>query len=408
MTASENDRAQGSWFSILLIYGVGVLGATTVSQAITVARDIAAFFHAAPQHAGWIISTPSALTAIGALFTGWLVDRIGDKRILLAGCAIIIAGDIGVTLSDSIQTVLAMRGVEGVGYVCVAVSAVAMMMRITQGPRRNVALTLWSSFIPMSFALPLVLTAKLAGTGAWRWAFGGHAMALGVLALLALIALPAKEGDAGLKRTAGLATVLRSPGPYLLGLAFAAHAFVQTGIVSTLPHTLIGLYAVSFPAASSIITLGMVFNIIGCLVVGPLMNRGVRPLAISVAGVAGVAAGGMALGLALPGFAAAAAVACGFFFASGLIAGLWALLPLVAQGRETLGATSGIVTQVTLFGVLFGPPAAFAVQGGGGWTGEMINIAIACAAMLLLLWLVVSKFNSGARAAVGGPLQLGH
>jgi hypothetical protein len=118
-------------------------------------------------------------------------------------------------------------------------------------------------------------------------------------------------------------------------------------------------------------------------------------------------AGGIAVGLALPAFEAAIAVACVFFFASGLIAGLWALLPLVAPRRETLGATSGIVTQVTLFGVLFGPPAAFAVQG-GGWTGEMMNIAIACAAMLLLLWLVVSKFNSGARAAVGEPLQLGH
>ena len=30
-----------------MIYGIGVLGATTISQAITVARDMAAFFHAA-------------------------------------------------------------------------------------------------------------------------------------------------------------------------------------------------------------------------------------------------------------------------------------------------------------------------------------------------------------------------
>jgi hypothetical protein len=59
--------------------------------------------------------------------------------------------------------------------------------------------------------------------------------------------------------------------------------------------------------------------------------------------------------------------------------------------------------------VLFGPPAAFAVQASGGWTGEIINIAIACAAMLLLLWLVIGKFSStGARVAVGEPAQLGH
>jgi hypothetical protein len=98
-----------------------------------------------------------------------------------------------------------------------------------------------------------------------------------------------------------------------------------------------------------------------------------------------------------------------FFFASGLIAGLWALLPQVAPGRESMGATSGIVTQVTLFGVLFGPPAAFAAQAGGGWTGEIVNVAIACTAMLLLLWLVISKFSSTvARVAVGESVQLGH
>jgi len=47
MSAVENNDRQGSWGSILLIYGIGVLGATTISQAITVARDVAAFFHAA-------------------------------------------------------------------------------------------------------------------------------------------------------------------------------------------------------------------------------------------------------------------------------------------------------------------------------------------------------------------------
>jgi hypothetical protein len=69
MSAAETIDHQGSWRSILLIYGIGVLGATTISQAITVARDMAVFFHAAPQQAGWIISTPSALVVIGAVWS---------------------------------------------------------------------------------------------------------------------------------------------------------------------------------------------------------------------------------------------------------------------------------------------------------------------------------------------------
>jgi predicted MFS family arabinose efflux permease len=405
---NDDNRLQGSWAAILLVYCVGVIAATTVSQAISVARDITAFLHAAPTQAGWIISMPSAMTAIGAVFTGWLVDRTGDKPVLLAGCLIVILGDVGVTLSGTMPALLTMRAVEGVGYVCIAVAAVTMLMRITHGPRRNLALALWSSFIPMSFALPLILTAALAGTGAWRWAFSGHAIVLGVLTVLAILALPPREGEKGPRRTAGLSTVLRSPGPYLLGIAFALHAFIQTGIVSTLPHRLMALYHLSFPAASSVITLGMVFNVAGCLAVGPLMNRSVGAWTISVVGVAGVFIGGVTAGRELPGLEAAAAVACLFFFSSGLIAGLWSLLPHVAPGLYTLGATSGLVTQITLLGVLFGPPAAFAAQAAGGWSREGLNVTVAALVGLLLLWLVITRFSTSDPRAGGEPVQVAH
>jgi hypothetical protein len=60
MSAADNNDVQGSWVSILLIYAIGVLGATTISQAITVARDMAVVVHAAPQQAGWIRKFSSA------------------------------------------------------------------------------------------------------------------------------------------------------------------------------------------------------------------------------------------------------------------------------------------------------------------------------------------------------------
>jgi MFS transporter, DHA1 family, inner membrane transport protein len=393
MTNVEASSNQGSWARILLIYAIGVLGATTISQAIPVIGDIARQFHPPHSQVGWIISLPSALVAVGALLVGWIVDRVSDKPVLIAGTALVVVGDVGVALADSLNALYAARILEGVGYVGIAVAAITMMTRITSGPRRNTALTLWSSFIPMSFALPVILAAQLAGTGLWRWAFTGHAIALAVLGIVAIGLLPGTERGTAPRRTAGLPAVLRSPGPYLLGLAFACAAFVQTGIVSTLPHLLGDKYGVSVAVASSIVTLGMILNTAGCLAVGPMLNRGIRPLVITLFGVLLAVAAGLAIGVTFRDFTSVAIVSSLFFLGSGLIVGLWALLPQVAPNLQSLGATSGLVTQVTLLGVLFGPPAAFAAQAQGDWLTESRNIVIAGALVALVMWLVTSRFS---------------
>lgn len=400
MSIAEHESEQGSWSSIFLIYAIGVLGAMTISQAIPVIGQLVGRFHAGAQ-AGWIISSPSVLVAIGALGAGWIVDRVGDKAVLVTSCAIVVAGDIGAALAFDFQTLMAMRIVEGIGYVGIAVAAITMMTRITHGPRRNIALTLWSSFIPLSFALPFLAAVGLARAG-WQWAFLGHGFALAALLIVALFRLPGRGKERAPSRTAGLIAVLRSPWPYLLGLSFACAAFVQTGIVSTLPQLLSAKYSVGIAAASSVGTVGMVVNTIGCLMVGPLLNRGVRPQGIALGGVALTIGAGLALGLALPGFAVAVLVSCIFFFGAGVIVGLWALLPQVAPDRQSLGATSGLVTQVTLLGVLFGPPAAFAAEAAGGWAHEGCNIVVGGLVILVCIWLVARKFaRSGSQSALG-------
>jgi MFS family permease len=109
---------------------------------------------------------------------------------LLSGCAVLVLGDLGVTLAGSVEMLYAMRVLEGIGYVAIAVAAVTMLTRTTQGARRTSALTLWSSFVPMSFALPLILAAQLDGTGKWRWAFTGHGIPLAALGIAAWAWLP--------------------------------------------------------------------------------------------------------------------------------------------------------------------------------------------------------------------------
>ena len=404
MNVQNQNQVSAGWGTILIIYMTCVLAAASISQVVPIVGDIARFFHASRQQVGWIISLPSALVAFGALLIGWVVDRVGDKPIMLLGIVLLILGDMGVTLVGTMDALLAMRVVEGLGYDLVAVSTVTMIARVTTGKRRTTALTLWSSFIPMSFVIYLMLAGFLAGTGRWRWAFSGHAAAMLVLGLAA-ISLPAAGRGAVISRSAGLSTVLRAPACYALGVSFACAAFVQTGVVSTLPETLSSQYGLSVPMAHSVGMFGMLCNIIGCLLMGWLMNRNFPRMALAQVSVVLSALAG--IGIYMPGSTAGITVvlALVFFLGSGLVVGLWALLPITAPTPASRGAASGLVTQITLWGVLFGPPAAFAAQAGGGASREMVNIAMALLLCGIMLWIVVRRAPAPLASAGGVPAQ---
>lgn len=397
MNDQQPKLASVGWGTILIIYSLCVLAASSISQVVPIVGDVARFFHATRPQVGWIISIPSAVVAIGALMIGWVVDRVGDKVLILLGTALLVLGDLGAILATSINILMLMRILEGVGYCLVAVSTVTMIARVTSGKRRTAALTLWSSFIPMSFAIPLALAGLLTGTGHWRWAFAGHAAAMLVLGVAA-IGLPGRGQGTAISRSAGLGAVLRTPTCYALGVSFAAAAFVQTGIVSTLPLMLANRYGLPVGIVSLIGTVGMFCNIVGCLLMGWFLNRGVPRMALALGSVLLTALAGLGIYLLDLTANVRIVLAFVFFLGAGLIVGLWALLPSVAPTPASRGAASGLVTQVTLWGVLLGPPAAFAALAGGSGDQEVLNILIALLLCALMLWFVIKRAGAGLRS----------
>src|SRR5580658_3566765 len=119
------NEKEGRWAQILLIYALGVFAVAVISVAVPEIGGIARELHpSAPAALGWVISMPALVAALGALAVGWLVDAIGDRRVLLAGGLILVTGDTGVVTSHGLSTLLEWRVVSGVGYVCMAVAAV--------------------------------------------------------------------------------------------------------------------------------------------------------------------------------------------------------------------------------------------------------------------------------------------
>jgi MFS transporter, DHA1 family, inner membrane transport protein len=399
-----SDENRGRWPNIILIYVLGVFAVAVISVAVPELGGIAREFHPrSPAALGWVMSMPALVAALGALIIGWLVDVIGDRRVLIAGGVILVSGDVGVVAAHDLSTLLEWRVISGIGYVCMAVAAVTMMTRLTEGRRRTAALALWSTVIPASFILAFVGGSLLLVAGQWRQAFGWHAAITAALVGLGIVFLPArKAGEGAGSRTAGIGQVLRSFWPYVLGLSFAANACLQTGVIASLPQMLSKSIGATEGQVHSFNILAMLVNILGALGVGVLLNRGVRAPAIGIGGV--VLCGLACLGLALvpTGLAEAMAMNCTFMLGCGMLVGMWALLPVVAPSARSLGATSGLITQITLVGVLFGPPAAlFSLSKESSGFLDFVAISLAVSLIGLPVWLKAAN-----RTGAGEPQGL--
>lgn len=350
---------------ILLAYALGVMAAMTVSEAVTELGAIANEFHVYDHgKIGMIMSLPSLMVALGALGAGYIVDRAGDRVVLLMGAGVIVAGDVLVVTAPVFHWLLLGRVVTGIGYVLTAVAAVTLLIRITTGKQRNMAMALWSTFVPASFLLPFLSAGLAEHFGSWRAAFLAHSVLTLALAALALVSLPRRTSaeKAQFSRTRGLSSVLRSPWVYLLGISFGADAFLQTGIISTLAPWLSQRYNVPVVEVAHWNVMAMICNGIGCLLVGYLLNRGVRAVVIGCCGLLITGVPALAIYLLPLGFAVSIAASWLFMFGSGLLVGMWALAPVVAPSRESIGATSGLITQLTLVGVFLGPPLFIVAQ----------------------------------------------
>ncbi|MFG6082946.1 MFS transporter [Paracoccus litorisediminis] len=348
---------------VLIIYGLGVAAAMCVSEAVTELGKIAAEFHPPSRSTiGWVMSMPSLIVALGALISGYFVDRIGDRRVLFTGVLVMIAGDLLTTAAPSLGWLLAARAVTGLGYVLAAVAAVTTLIRMTSGQQRSMALALWSTFVPMSFLLPFLSAGLADRFGTWRAAFGFHVALLIVLLVLAVLAIPARDPGIRSDRARGAGRVLRSPMVYLLGISFAGDSFLQTGVLATLGHYLGAKYGIEEVAVAHWSAVSMISNALACLSVGLMLRRGVSSRAITTLGMAITGIAGVALYGTAPGFMASIVTVWVLMFGSGLLVGMWTLVPFTAPSSDSIGATSGLVTQITLLGVLLGPPAFFAAQ----------------------------------------------
>src|ERR1700675_197749 len=136
-------------------YGVGQLDVTIVNTAL---HSIGTSLGRGVAELQWVVSPYTIAFAASILPAGALGDRIGAKRVFMAGFAIFTAASVGCALAPDAPILIAARGVQGLGAAILVPQSLALLSHAYPDEKqRGRAVGIWAA--GASFALtagPLV------------------------------------------------------------------------------------------------------------------------------------------------------------------------------------------------------------------------------------------------------------
>jgi EmrB/QacA subfamily drug resistance transporter len=175
-----------------------VLDATIVNVALpTIKRDL----RFSEQNLSWIVNAYTLTFGGFLLLGGRAADRLGRRRLFMAGTAVFLGASLVCGLSQSQGTLLAARAVQGLGGAIVSPAALSIILTtFAEGTERNRALAVWGAIAGVGGATGLLLGGALVEAISWRWVFFVN-VPIGVVVLLLTPALvPESRADADARR----------------------------------------------------------------------------------------------------------------------------------------------------------------------------------------------------------------
>jgi DHA1 family inner membrane transport protein len=387
MQMQDTQTERTPWAAILVLVGAGVASAIQVGKATVALATVQGDLHLTLSVASWMLSAFAIVGALAGGPIGLTADRIGAKRMLVTGLALQGAASALGALAEGAWLLLAMRTLEGLGFLGVVVAAPVLIVRIAAGHDRERAFAVWATFMPVGITLSLLAAPVLSAAG-WRGFWIGNAILLFGYACVAAITVPSTRANAPTRAIAlDIRDALAASGPWLLAALFAAFAAAYFAVFGFLPVILTERLAVSPETASALTALAVLASAAGNLAGGAVLGKGLQPwrLLITCFALMGITATGIFLN-ALPALASYG-LSVAFAFVSGFIpVAIMDAVPRHAPRAELVGATMGFVMQGNNLGLAVGPAATGLVAGTFGWSAVSVLVAaLALAASALVL-----------------------
>jgi SP family galactose:H+ symporter-like MFS transporter len=136
-----------------------------------------------------VTSTVLVGAVIGAIVGGWLADRFGRRRVIIAAAVMFALGAIGTALAPTVPLLIAGRIVVGVAIGVVSLTA-PMYISEMAPPKMRGSLVSFNQFaLTLGIVISYLVDYALSNAGAWRWMFGLAAIPATILGA-AMIFMP--------------------------------------------------------------------------------------------------------------------------------------------------------------------------------------------------------------------------
>jgi sugar phosphate permease len=384
-----------------LILGVVFLSYLLVFLARLSVGPLAPFlkdaFDLSSAEVGGLMSATAITYAPTLVVAGWLVDRVGVRRMLVSGTLIASLCIILMYFAPSYPALLALLALSSLGAGCIYPSAVRAVMLWFPVTERATAIGVNQMAINVSgiiAALSLPVVAERFG-----WEYGFLVVGLMGLAVTALVAAGYRSPAAG----PGAPPAARPPRGTFRSLLRHRDVWLLAGMgfflgiveYSVLAHVVLFVrteYLLSAVAAGGVLALAQAAGAVGKPVTGLVSDRLLgarrRPVlltmcVLSVAACLGLAVGGAGLGWAVYMLVA--------LLGLGVIGwgGIFGTMAGEIGGRAAAGQVAGLTAAAVNVGVVFGPPAFGAIVDASGsydlaWLAMAVSsaAAIACVAFV--------------------------
>ena len=119
----------------------------------------------------WVTSAYLLAYAVPILITGRLGDRFGPKNVYLVGLFVFTLASLWCGLTDSVESLIFARVVQGFGASMMTPQTMAVITRIFPSERRGQAMALWGATAGVATLVGPILGGGLVDGLGWEWIF---------------------------------------------------------------------------------------------------------------------------------------------------------------------------------------------------------------------------------------------